>query len=72
VTKRLVDIDDALLGEAQAVLGTTTYKETVNQALTWVIRQRRVPLHDTPDVVAAFAAATVDLGDPEVMKAAWD
>lgn len=72
MTKRLVDIDDALLGDAQSVLGTATYKETVNQALAWVVRQRRVPLRDMPQVLAAFAEATVDLSDPEVMKAAWD
>jgi Arc/MetJ family transcription regulator len=72
MTKRLVDIDDALLGDAQSVLGTETYKDTVNQALLWVIRQRRTPLADTPDVLADFAAATQDLSDPEVMRAAWD
>ncbi len=72
MTKRLVDIDDALLGDAQSVLGTATYKDTVNQALMWVVRQRRVPLRDTPDVLEAFAAATTDLSDPDVMRAAWD
>jgi len=72
MTKRLVDIDDALLGDAQSVLGTATYKETVQQALLWVVRQRQVPLRDTPEVVAAFAAATADLSDPDVMSAAWD
>lgn len=71
MTKRLVDIDDALLGDAQSVLGTGTYKDTVNQALAWVVRQRRVPLQDTPAVLAAFADATVDLSDPEVMDEAW-
>ncbi|MGQ0576818.1 MAG: type II toxin-antitoxin system VapB family antitoxin [Pseudonocardia sp.] len=72
MTKRLVDIDDALLGDAQSVLGTATYKETVNQALMWVVRQRRVPLRDTPDVLAAFAAATTDLADADVMRRAWE
>jgi Arc/MetJ family transcription regulator len=72
MTKRLVDIDDGLLGDAQSALGTSTYKDTVHQALLWVVRQRQVPLRDTPDVLAAFAAATTDLSDPEVMKAAWD
>lgn len=72
MTKRLVDIDDELLGDAQAALGTETYKETVNQALASVARQRRVPLRDTPEVIAAFAEATVDLADPEIMRRAWD
>jgi Arc/MetJ family transcription regulator len=71
MAKRLVDIDDALLSDAQSILGTTTYKETVNQALSWVVRQRRVPLRDTPEVLAAFAEATADLSDPDVMRAAW-
>jgi len=71
MTKRLVDIDDALLGDARAALGTETYKDTVNQALLWAARQRRAPLQDTPDVLAAFATATVDLSDPDVKDAAW-
>lgn len=71
MTKRLIDIDDALLSNAQAVMGTETYKDTVNQALLRVVEQRRVPLQDTPGILAAFAAATRDLSDPEVMDAAW-
>lgn len=31
--KRLVDIDDDLLDEARAQLGTSTIKDTVNEAL---------------------------------------
>jgi len=34
MTKRLIDIDDGLLAEASAILGTTTMKETVNEALS--------------------------------------
>ena len=33
MTKRLVDIDDEALLAAQAELGTSTMKETVNEAL---------------------------------------
>jgi len=33
VTKRLVDIDDDLLDDARAQLGTATIKDTVNEAL---------------------------------------
>ncbi|MBV9313384.1 MAG: type II toxin-antitoxin system VapB family antitoxin [Pseudonocardia sp.] len=72
MTKRLVDIDDVLLGDAQSILGTSTYKDTVNQALMWVVRQRRAPLRDMPEVLTAFAEATVDLSDPAVMKATWN
>ena len=41
VTKRLIDIDDEALGAAQAELGTLTYKDTVNEALRRVTRDRR-------------------------------
>ena len=44
MTKRLVDIDDALLTSAQELLGAETMKETVNRALEEVInldRRRR-------------------------------
>ena len=33
VTKRLVDIDDTFLDEARSQLGTSTIKDTVNEAL---------------------------------------
>lgn len=33
MTKILVDVDDAALADAAAVLGTTTKKDTVNAAL---------------------------------------
>jgi Arc/MetJ family transcription regulator len=44
MTKRLVDIDDHALAAAKAELGTTTLKETVNEALRRVApaRSRRV------------------------------
>jgi Arc/MetJ family transcription regulator len=41
MTKTLLDIDDALLAEAQRLLGTTTKKETVNRALAHVIADRK-------------------------------
>jgi Arc/MetJ family transcription regulator len=36
MTKRVVEIDDELLQDAFAVLGTTTVADTVNRALTQV------------------------------------
>lgn len=67
VTKRLVDIDDDLLDEATAVLGTATMKQTVNRSLEQVVltaRRRRhadrlETMHD------------LDLDKPSVMNAAW-
>ena len=48
VTKHLVDIDDAALASAQAELGTSTMKETVNEAL------RRSALRQTNRVARAL------------------
>ena len=41
MSRTLVDIDDALLAEAAEILGTTTKKDTVNQALLEYIQRRR-------------------------------
>lgn len=70
MTKRLVDIDDEVLAEARAVLGTVTLKDTVNAALetaTRVARQRAITRED----IAEFVKATEDLRDPEIMAKAW-
>lgn len=69
MTKRLIEIDDRLLEAAQAALGATTYKETVTRALERVVGDR--PGEETADVLRAFAEATADLADPEVMDRAW-
>jgi Arc/MetJ family transcription regulator len=37
MTKTMVDLDDDALREAQAVLGTSTKKETINRALGEVV-----------------------------------
>ena len=44
MTKRLIDVDDHALGAARAELGTTTLKDTVNEALRRAAgsRDRRV------------------------------
>lgn len=63
MTKRLVDIDDDLLGAARAELGTFTLKDTVNEAL------RRVGSGRDARVTAALdALATAPLDD---RVAAW-
>lgn len=41
MAKTMVDIDEAALRAAQAVLGTTTKKETVNRALGEVVELAR-------------------------------
>jgi Arc/MetJ family transcription regulator len=41
MTKTLLDVDDALLDEATAALGTSTKKDTVNEALRVVVETTR-------------------------------
>ena len=67
VTKRLIDIDDALLEQAREITGAATMKETVNSALLQTVKadirlrhaQRLANLDGT------------DLADEEIMANAW-
>jgi Arc/MetJ family transcription regulator len=71
VSKRLIDIDDDALKDAQQALGTSTYKETVNLALREAAdaaARRRVDLEG----LRRFAHAARDLRDSEVMAKAWE
>ena len=61
MTKRLIDIDDDALREAQAKLGTATIKDTVNQALRATAETRRQAIADALDVLAAAELADRDL-----------
>jgi Arc/MetJ family transcription regulator len=67
VAKTLIDIDEGALAQAQRSLGTTTKKDTVNQALASVaaLSARRRDLarfgHDDH----------ADLRDADVMSGAW-
>lgn len=66
--KRLVDIDDDALADAQAVLGTRTIKETVNTALLLASAAKS---QRTAQIDEAFATlAQVRLSDDE-RRAAW-
>jgi Arc/MetJ family transcription regulator len=58
MTKRLVDIDDEVLGAARAELGTSTLKETVNEAL-----RRAAGTRDTRVSTALDALAGAELLD---------
>jgi len=67
MTKRLIDVDDDKLEAVKTLLGTTTLKATVNDALDEVLAldQRRKEL---------LAKRGVDMGefaDPDVRGAAW-
>jgi Arc/MetJ family transcription regulator len=67
VSKRLVDIDDELLGEAASVLGASTMKETVNRSLESVVLAARRRRH--ADRLEAMRG--LDLAKPTVMSGAW-
>jgi Arc/MetJ family transcription regulator len=67
VTKRLVDIDDELLDEAAAVLGTPTMKQTVNRSLEEVVLAARRRRH--ADRLEGMR--DLDLAKPRVMSGAW-
>ncbi len=60
MTKRLVDIDDEVLGAARAELGTVTLKDTVNQALLLAASTRDARVEKAFDVLAG-----ADLDDRE-------
>ncbi len=66
VTKRLIDIDDELLRKATAALGAATMKETVNRALTEVVKAQLRRRH--ADRLATMRG--MDLDNPEIMKGA--
>ncbi|HSO51351.1 MAG TPA: DUF2191 domain-containing protein [Actinomycetes bacterium] len=71
MTKRLIDIEDSLLEQARTVLRTNTIKDTVITALQQAVQSSR-RLKDVDEAALQhFAAAAADLGDPEVMAAAW-
>jgi Arc/MetJ family transcription regulator len=63
VTKRLIDVDDEALDAARAQLGTSTIKDTVNEALRSAARQRSAQLENALSVLG-----DADLDD---RSAAW-
>lgn len=67
MTKRLVDIDDALLAEVRELIGVATMKEAVNTALRQLLdtELRRQHLHRLE------TGQGTDLGDEEIMQGAW-
>ena len=52
MTKRLIDVDDDALHAARARLGTITIKDTVNEALRIVARERSTQLASALSVLA--------------------
>jgi Arc/MetJ family transcription regulator len=52
VTKHLVDLDDDALSAARAELGTSTIKDTVNEALRRATSERTERIRNALDVLA--------------------
>lgn len=71
MTKRLVDVDDELLGAAQRASGGATIKATVHQALEQFVAEHRRKDAELRERWAALGDVLVDLQDPEVMQGAW-
>ena len=64
MTKRLIDLDDRLLADAQAALGTSTISATVRQALE-AVRET-----DPGQAYVDLLASLPDLG-PDTRADAW-
>lgn len=65
MTKRLIDLDDGLLANAQVALGTNNMSETVREAL-----RRAVSIDPGEEYVAAFRS--ISIADPDSERAdAW-
>lgn len=65
--KTSVEIDEELLEEVRRILGTSTLKETVEEAFLEVVRERA----RREEVEALAEMEGMDLDDPEVMGSAW-
>lgn len=55
MAKHLVDLDDDALSAARAELGTSTIKDTVNEALRRATAERAVRISSALDVLATAA-----------------
>jgi len=67
MTKRLIDVDDDKLEAVKTLLGTTTLKATVNDALEEVLAldQRR------KNLLAERGVDVSEFADPDRRRAAW-
>lgn len=67
MTKKLIDIDEDVLDRARQILGATTMKDTVNEALAEVVRLAERRAH--ADRLATMEG--LDLDDDRIMAGAW-
>ena len=73
MTKRLVEIDDALLERARVSLGTQGIRDTVVAALERAVSEESIEEREAriAKLSADFIDATQDLRDPEIMRGTW-
>ena len=67
VSTTQIDLDQELLRQAARILGTTTKKATVNEALRRIVQEELRRRH----VDELAADALPDLANPEIMAGAW-
>jgi len=67
VSTTQIELDQQLLEQAANILGTTTKKATVNEALRRVVQSEARRRH----LEELAAGGLPDLSDPAVMQAAW-
>jgi Arc/MetJ family transcription regulator len=65
--KTSVEVDVELLDEVRRALGTSTLRETVEEAFLEVLRERA----RREEIEALRSMSGIDLDDPEVMAGAW-
>jgi Arc/MetJ family transcription regulator len=65
--KTSLEVDVELLDEVRRALGTTTLKETVEEAFLEVLRERA----RREEIEALQSMSVMELDDPEVMAGAW-
>ncbi|MGH3914624.1 MAG: type II toxin-antitoxin system VapB family antitoxin [Pseudonocardiaceae bacterium] len=71
MTKRLVDMDDELLGAAQRISGESTIKGTVQRALEMLVAGGLRSEAELRGRWAELGAGLADLQDDAVMRQAW-
>ena len=65
--KTSIEIDEEIYAQVRRALGTSTLRETVEEAFLEVLRG-----HARREEVRALAEMSgMDLGDPDVMSGAW-
>lgn len=65
--KTTIEIDEELLERTRRALGTTTLRETVEEAFLEVLRERA----RREEIQALGTMQGMDLDDPDVMRGAW-